>query len=428
MSGSHTVATEIVFDRRQFLVGSAAGIALLGVPSSLYAVTDLTAPPRSPKAWVDTFAARIPIANVAGLRAALGSGNALEVDHPGIHFARLVILRGETHLFLEVIHEGCEQVALDYLVGNGPALDAVLTHCQGYPSGAALARNSLKTFLQPHRGADPFFYHAYRLREESIDESLFLRDRFLRLLRDWDEGGDPQLPALYAQFVTDIKLASLPPAIAPTAPVAPPPVFTPHATRTLNMVHVIKSGMVDSATIAKLAKVKQKAGTLISLLAGPSLPISHLDLFKYLLDSGWFQDLIQRDALPTLKTLHFARVSVIDESTQAKMLFASVYDGDFDQYVVDFGTRVADFVDLIWGRTEGYPESCRKVREFVRWLDVGRRKAQAFHVGHQPATRLEIGGAKKLRAALLAFVDEPHATNLVADLREFVRVRQGLLS
>jgi hypothetical protein len=411
MSGSCAVATEIVFDRRQFLVGSAAGIALLGLPSSLYAATDLTTQPRSPKAWIDTFAARIPISDVASLRTALDDNDALAVSRPGIHYARLVILRDETHLLLEVIYERCERVALEYLVGNGTALDKVLTHCQGYPSGAALARQSLKSFLHPHVGNSPFFYHAYRVSEESIDE-----------------GGDSLLPALYAQFVTDIHQAPLPLAAAPTAPVGAPPVFLPHATRTLNMVQVIKTGTVDTADLAKVSKLMKKAGTLVSSLTFPSQP-THLQLFKYLLGSGWFQDLIQRDALPTLKTLHFARVSLIDDTTtQPKMLFASVYDGDFDQYVLDFGTRVAELVDLIWARTEGYPESCTRVREFVRWLDVGRRKAQRFHVGHRPATRLEIGAAKKLRLALLEFVDAPHASDLVGDLRKLVRDRQGLLS
>ena len=402
--------------------GLAAGLLGLG-GGFTPPVLDLTAASLVAKAQIRTLGARLRIADLTKLETALTNYSPLDVPHKGVHFARLVILRGATHLLLEVVYDDCRRVALDYLVGNGAALDAVLRHCVGYPTNAAFKRSSLKGYLNAHRVKARLFYRAYRWSEPSIEAGLALRDRFLRLIREWEAQGDGALPALYAQFLVDITQAPLPAANAP-----PPamPVFDPHATNTLNMVHAIRDGLVDNAEIQAFLMIPD----LGPLIAAFGLPISHLDLFKLLLASGWLQDKLDQDALTGLGTLHFARVSLIDKNTQPKMLFASIYDGDFLQYVLDFGTRVAPLVDLIWGRTVGYPKSCLNTREFVRWLNDGSTPARACHIGHRRATRLEVSASAELRVAVLEFVatHAPTAANLADDLRTLVKDEQGLLS
>jgi hypothetical protein len=423
------VASRLLLDRREFLTSSAAGIALASFPGcgSLAippTAADLTAALGSGKTWGRSFVARIPIADLTSLLAAVSDGGALRFAHPGIHFARLVVLRGDKHLMLEVIHDYAKRGALDYLVGNAAKLDAVFQCCQGYPALAAFQRKSLGDFLRPHRQRADFFYRSYRWSEDTIEASLRLRDHFLKLLRGWELGEAP-LPQLWAQFVAEIQQSPQP---SPLAAPALNPVFAPHATNTLNMVHAIKPGKLKLADLENCYE-SGKVNALASAHAENG-EIEYRLLFRLLLASGFVQDAAEQDPLNGLFTLHFAHVSVIDDATtEPKMLFASVYDGDFLQYVLDFGTRAACFVDLIWGLTVGYPKTCRDLCEFVKWLDAGQTRARAFHIGHPPATRLEIRAATKLRPGVLAFVDSnPASADLPDVLRALVKENQEWLA
>jgi hypothetical protein len=56
------------------------------------------------------------------------------------------------------------------------------------------------------------------------------------------------------------------------------------------------------------------------------------------------------------RTLHNIRVVFFDNDT--RMLFATIYDGSWDQYIDDFATAKAQGVgilDGLWGTLEGYP-------------------------------------------------------------------------
>ena len=53
--------------------------------------------------------------------------------------------------------------------------------------------------------------------------------------------------------------------------------------------------------------------------------------------------------------LHNVRVALIDNDT--RFLFATVYDGDWDQYINDFAAHpvLKPALDALWGNLEGYP-------------------------------------------------------------------------
>ena len=63
------------------------------------------------------------------------------------------------------------------------------------------------------------------------------------------------------------------------------------------------------------------------------------------------------EAAPGLQigTLHDVRIALIDNDT--RMLFATVYDGTWDQYIDDFAAGVSPiaFLDELWLTLEGYP-------------------------------------------------------------------------
>ena len=53
--------------------------------------------------------------------------------------------------------------------------------------------------------------------------------------------------------------------------------------------------------------------------------------------------------------LHNIRVAGIDNDS--RMLFATIYDGDWDRYIDDFAAhpQMKPFLDELWGNLEGYP-------------------------------------------------------------------------
>jgi hypothetical protein len=68
-----------------------------------------------------------------------------------------------------------------------------------------------------------------------------------------------------------------------------------------------------------------------------------------------------------LATLHNIRVVFFDNDT--RMLFATVYDGDWDQYIDDFATvktQGIGLLDEVWGVLEGYPGlDSPKIKDFL---------------------------------------------------------------
>src|SRR5215212_7055871 len=58
----------------------------------------------------------------------------------------------------------------------------------------------------------------------------------------------------------------------------------------------------------------------------------------------------RRDAMGNL---HDLRVVFFDNDT--RMLFATVFDGDWDSYIDDFASKMPDQLDALFSEVEGYP-------------------------------------------------------------------------
>jgi hypothetical protein len=52
-------------------------------------------------------------------------------------------------------------------------------------------------------------------------------------------------------------------------------------------------------------------------------------------------------------TVHDMRFVIFDNDT--RLLFASTFDGDWDQYLNDFGAYIPNEIDMIFGEAEGWP-------------------------------------------------------------------------
>ena len=62
---------------------------------------------------------------------------------------------------------------------------------------------------------------------------------------------------------------------------------------------------------------------------------------------------VGNQAVDLVGTVHDMRWVFLDNDT--KLLFASTYDGDWDPYIDDFGTKIPDILDLQFGESKVGP-------------------------------------------------------------------------
>src|SRR5260370_41568331 len=86
------------------------------------------------------------------------------------------------------------------------------------------------------------------------------------------------------------------------------------------------------------------------------------------------RDSVQAGAqsLDKMGTLHDLRFVLFDNDT--RVLFASTYDGGFEQYIRDFATLVPELIDKEFQECEGYPG----VRSSKIWEYIARYQNEAI--------------------------------------------------
>jgi hypothetical protein len=354
--------------------------------------------------------------------------NPFEVPSPGIHFARLFTTE-HRYLFLMVIYDAYED-AIEFLHVNAGGIDQVFSNCTGYPG--ATDKTKLEEYIELKRVCVELFYRAYDESQEEIREALLFRDHFLDFLRTTEGLPEPALRDRYARFAAQASVANYdrrpgndvdwedtdvgdpvpltplvqqgpmqgPVQAMPPAPLAskprPPDVNAPDRVSPFTMM-----ARVDPRRLVTLSR-RLRLGTYAVI------------------------DLGLRP-LKNLPTLHFARVSIIGD----QMLFASVYDGEFLQYVEDFGTRIADEIDKVFGSCVGYPiAGSRDVFAFRDFLRANQVVTRDFAGAYLDRSLLQIQASLALTRAFARFRKRvgPEHRNLPARLQRFLYDNQGLLA
>jgi hypothetical protein len=434
------------FDRRAFLKIGAAGLAVAGLPALAACAQDpttlpllaLSPQPANAGNRVLSHSVHIPVKSgrAAELGALLAKGGLFANRTPGVHFARAAQLSAAHlgqpegnpgELTLGIIYDRRIETALNFLAQNADALDAALAFCEGYAAGTASDPAALRAYLEPHLVPDNLFFTAYDKAENEVLACLAVQDNFLALLQRADFADPRELPYLVDRFLlADAPHARMLDQPRPTHRSGSRP-FRPHTTNTLTMVQPLMRGRLDPQRIvpcsaSRLERVERFVGK----------HFDYREAFEFILREGEFavKDL-REHPLAALHTLHFARIAVIETGAGHSMLFSSVYDGDFTQYVLDFGSRVADQIDFIWGLTENYPRAgCRDVPGFIAWIRDGQVDVQDFYSAHGNITLLRIQQASRLREKLAVLSRDlaVDPTALRAQLKTFVRENQALLS
>jgi hypothetical protein len=99
-------------------------------------------------------------------------------------------------------------------------------------------------------------------------------------------------------------------------------------------------------------------------------------------------------------TLHNMRFVFLDNDT--KLLFATAYDGEWDPYIDDFGTKIPDFMDYLFGNVEGWPGiASPDVKDFIAQYQI---PAEAWFVSHPTITVSEASRLQREDAAVQRFL------------------------
>jgi hypothetical protein len=101
-------------------------------------------------------------------------------------------------------------------------------------------------------------------------------------------------------------------------------------------------------------------------------------------------------------TVHDMRFVFLDNDT--KLLFCTAYDGDWDPYIDDFGTKIPDILDLQFGEVEGWPGiRSPKIKDFIVKYQI---PAHFWYVANPNLTVVETRRLEKVGKALDEFLDK----------------------
>jgi hypothetical protein len=101
-------------------------------------------------------------------------------------------------------------------------------------------------------------------------------------------------------------------------------------------------------------------------------------------------------------TVHDMRFVFLDNDT--KLLFATAYDGDWDAYIDDFGTKIPNALDILLCNQEGYPGIHSP--SFKDWLAKHQISAEAWYVASPNLTAAETRRLERVGKAVDEFLDK----------------------
>lgn len=295
----------------------------------------------------------------------------------GIHYTRFAILDskkwggdGTTYLLFAAIYDGARlHRVVDLLVENADRLEALFLQCRDYVPGTLADPKKTQTLLDSHKRElrNLLWYPAYRGKERDIHAWLNLRDDFLCFIRDVMPA--PDLDVRFRQFIARHQDIALRAGGVRLGTAQPPPTRLERRgefTHPFNMV----------VPIARPCGFKAKLRVWRAPAASSCVP-----------------------QLEPLDTLHYARIAVFERD---KMLFGSVYDGDWFQYIEDFRNRVGVYIDMMFGNGVDYP-TVKNVWKFKAYLERASIPTHDFYASYMNRTVKEIKAAARLRDGIAGF-------------------------
>jgi hypothetical protein len=125
------------------------------------------------------------------------------------------------------------------------------------------------------------------------------------------------------------------------------------------------------------------------------------------------------DGLATLSLIHYARWVIVkpsqfprlsdqqpkEELTYAYMFFFSNFNGSWAQYVDSFSSAIPDGLDLFWQWSVKYSKSV-PMRPFHKHITANQIWTDHYYNAYPMASSNDVKSAKRVKAGLIAFIDE----------------------
>jgi hypothetical protein len=107
--------------------------------------------------------------------------------------------------------------------------------------------------------------------------------------------------------------------------------------------------------------------------------------------------------ISSLGTIHIVRWVIFDNDT--RLLFATNFDGDVEDYMRDFAERAPAGIDAIWSHCEGYPgaRDYPKLRDYILGSAI---ETTGYYCAYPNATVADINKALDWKAKFDTFLDE----------------------
>ena len=169
-----------------------------------------------------------------------------------------------------------------------------------------------------------------------------------------------------------------------------------------NVIRAVQSGAppTDSVPMESAGRIGSRRGKVSELTT--LLPINpnaakRMRAFLKLLHGD-----LGNQGVDRVGTVHDMRFVFLDNDT--KLLFCTAYDGDWDPYIDDFGTKIPDILDLQFGEVEGWPGiRSPKIKDFIVKYQI---PAYFWYVANPDLTVVETKRLKKVGKALDEFLDK----------------------
>lgn len=344
--------------------------------------------------------ARCPIqqGRAAELRKRL-EGDVFTVHADGVHNARFVVL-DDQYLLFTAIYDVARVAVLQYLQANAVSVDEVWGHCVGYPPRGASDLSALDAYLERTDIEVLLMFNAYSdPGEPQVREAVALRRNFLGFARavQQDPGG---ILTLYDAFVND------------------------------NRRRIVASGERHMAEIRemypRIPGNKTTAFTMVTTIK-PDFH-SQLSLRTTLAIGDLVVNNFRVNPISEMVTVHYARFGIWDYD---QLMFASIYDGDWVQYVEDFSTRIPFQMNKVWGNCIGWPpDGATDTKALRRFLEEHTVETDVFYSAYMDVTSKDILASYALGKALWNFMRTPPAStqSFRARYLAFLSANQALLS
>jgi hypothetical protein len=376
-----------------------------------------------------------------------GAGTVPRVPFPelsGVHFARLLLfedardLDGElipaSLVFMSEVDSPLKRHLDELAEAGGPALDAVFGLCEGYP--ATPTPQARKDFLRDYRVKPRAAYvNTIGRTLEQIRNEEELRQSIERFL-DAHPAELPQDPAGARAAIQ--KFVKGEPSLTWARHRAPPPPLSWRARELLHAVGVVTVLLLAAPLL--LVVVPIWALVLRYHEARDPAPHNRPDpehvrelgaIEDYVAQNqfsamgfvkpGWFRrttlavvlwlingaarHVFNRANLAGVKTIHFARWTMLDD--QRRAIFTSNYDGSLESYMDDFIDKVAFGLNAAFSHGVGFPrtrflffEGAEREEEFKDYLQVHQLPTQVWYSAYDQLSAINLENNALIRSGL----------------------------